>query len=94
MPAKFKFYEVVEISSDRPALREVDGKRGAILGMAENDDGSWGYAVCIFDEEIGYDVSEEELLTTGEMMKREDFYDGENITIIVDPETGEGSLKQ
>ena len=94
MPAKFKFYEVVEISSDRSTLREIDGKRAAVLGMAEGESGDQRYAVFVLDEEICYDVSEEDLVPTGEMMRREDFYGGEGITVVVDPETGEGSLKQ
>ena len=92
MSNKFQFYEVVKVVSVNPKLSEIAGKFGAILGMAQNDDGTWGYSVHVFNEEDGWDVMESDLEATGKIMRREDFYDGSSIRIRVDPETGEGSI--
>lgn len=93
MRALYKFYEVVKIVSDRSALSEINGFEAAVLGMAENDDGKWCYAIHLLDSEEGWDVMEDELVSTGRMMSREDFYDGDSVTVEVDPLTGEGKLK-
>ena len=93
MSAKFSFYEVVEVKSDRSILNEIEGLSGVILGMVKNDDGDWVYAVHIFDTDESWDVRESELISTGKKMAREDFYDGDSISVEVDPETGEGKPK-
>ncbi len=93
MSALFNFYEVVQIVSDRPVLSEINGLDAAVLGMVENDDGKWCYAVHLLDSNDGWDVMENELISTGRMMTREDFYDGDSVIIIVDSSTGEGKLK-
>lgn len=90
--SKFDFYEVVKIITDDPKYAEVNGKEGAILGMAQNSDGIWGYAVEIFDEIDGWSFPEDALVTLGYKMKREDFYTGETIRVEVDPVTGEGKI--
>ena len=92
MGARFQFYEVVRVVSNKERLLEVAGLSGAVLGMSENEFGEWGYAVHIFDKKEVWDVMETDLLTTGEFKKRDDFYDGTSTRVIVDPETGEGSL--
>ena len=61
--------------------------------MVENDQGEWIYAVHMTDKDESWDIRESELISTGEFMKRKDFYDGESVTVEVDPETGEGSFK-
>jgi hypothetical protein len=81
------------VESERPMLSEISGLSGAILGMAENDDGDWVYAVHILDTDESWDVRESELTATGGFMKREDFYEGDSVRVEVDPESGEGSLK-
>ena len=93
MTAKFSFYEVVEILPGRPAIAPVIGQRGAILGMAQCDDGRWVYAVQMLESGEGWDVEESELASTGVMMTREDFYEGDSISVEVDAETGEGRTK-
>ena len=93
MNSKFSFYEVVQIKAGRPALQAIDGATGAVLGMAQNDDGSWVYSVHILDQEESWSVNESELLATGRFMKREDFYGGEALFVEVDAETGEGRAK-
>ena len=94
MEALYKFYEVVKIVSGRPNLAEINGEEAAILGMAENDDGQWCYAVHILGSEEGWDIMESELQPTGCMMSREDFYDGDSVTVEVDLLTGEGKFKK
>jgi len=94
MSARLSFYEVVQIKSDRTALSEINGLSGAILGMAQNDDGDWVYAVHIFDTEDSWDIREVELAPTGKVMSRSDFYDEDDVVQIeVDPDSREGKLK-
>lgn len=84
--SKFAFYEVVEIHPERPALREIEGLRGVVLGMVENDQGSWIYAIHILSSEESWDVCESEMVSIGEFMTREDFYDGGAIKVELGPE--------
>ncbi|MEX2964090.1 Imm31 family immunity protein [Microbulbifer sp. TYP-18] len=93
MLALYDFYDVVLVKTDREALSEINGKKGAILGRAENDQGEWSYSVHIFESEECWDVMEAELESTGTAMAREDFYDGDSVIIEVDSKTGEGKLK-
>ena len=86
MGAKYKFYEIVRIITG-----ENTGKEGAIMGMAQDDDGLWGYAVHVYEDSIVWDYLETDLESTGKMDKRESFYSGETIKVYVDPETGEGT---
>jgi hypothetical protein len=74
------------VESERPVLSEISGLSGAILGMAENDDCDWIYAVHILDTDESWDVRESELTTTGNYMKREDFYEGDSLRVEVEPE--------
>ena len=80
-PPKFEFYEKVRIAGAVPDLAPVAGKLGAVLGRAENEDGSWGYAVHVYDERSCWDIDEEQLEPTGEFDKRETFYDGTAIRV-------------
>ncbi|MFQ3245975.1 MAG: hypothetical protein ACI9SP_002624 [Arenicella sp.] len=91
--AIYDFYEVVKVVTSRSELTEINGSEGAVLGMAQNDHGDWLYAVHILGSDEGWDVMENELVSTGKMMSREDFYDGESVVVEVDPITGEGKLK-
>jgi len=84
MQALYKFYEVVTIASNKPSLKEINGQEAAVMGMAENDNGQWCYAVNILDSDDGWDVMESDLQPTGRMMSREDFYDGELVKVEVD----------
>lgn len=93
MSAKYSFYEVVNIKPERPSLSKIEGLSGTILGMAQNENGGWIYAVHIFDTDDSWDIREAEIVTTGKFMKREDFYSGESLIIDVDGKSGEGKLK-
>lgn len=93
MTAMFSYYEVVQVKTDRPALRSVDGCSGAILGMAQNDAGAWMYSVHILGQEEVWSLRESELAATGRFMRREDFYQGNKISVEVDEGTREGRIK-
>ena len=86
---RFQFYEIVRVASSDPELTEIHGERGAILGVSENDNGTFGYAVFIYRDEICWDLAEGELEATGEFSRREEFYDGTSIRVRVD-EQGRG----
>ena len=93
MSAKYKFYEVVKVVSSNPDLAEINNQEAAIMGMVENNNSKWSYAVHILETEDGWDVDEEELQSTGRMMCESDFYDGESVTVVVDSKTGTGMIK-
>jgi len=81
---KFDYYEKVRCISDDPAKTEISGKLAAVLGRAQNDDGSWGYTIHVYDEPVCYYALESELESTGEFAKREDFYSGDSIRVSSD----------
>ncbi|MEN5208558.1 Imm31 family immunity protein [Stenotrophomonas terrae] len=82
----FDFYAVVrvKVGADRPVLQAIDGRVGAVLGMAQAEDGSWTYAVHIIDLDESWSIGESELVATGRTMKRKDFYGGEVLSVEVD----------
>lgn len=88
---KFNFYEIVSVVSKSEKLHDHYGKEGTILGMAENDDGTWGYAVFFGD--ITCDIEENALISTGKFSNRESFYSDENIVKVIVDDTGKGTLK-
>jgi len=90
---QFDFYDVVRINSGRKALAEINGQNGSILGMAENDQGQWTYSVHMLETEESWSVMENELVATGDKMKRDDFYNGASVRVEVDKNTGKGILK-
>lgn len=87
---RFQFYETVRVASDDPELAEIRGERGAILGMSEHDDGTFGYAVFIFRDEMCWDLAESELEATGVFGRREDFYDDPSVVRVRVDEQGRG----
>ena len=72
---KFQFYEIVYVSSPKPELTEVYGQTGAILGMAEDDQGQFYYGVFIAREEMCWSIAEQDLKTTGIIAEHSAFYD-------------------
>ena len=84
-PSPFAFYEVVVIESSRPELRDVAGERGVIMGMAE-EDGQWSYAVSIESRGTSWSVFKSDIKSTGEVRRREEFYDGSSIRVSKDGE--------
>ena len=90
MNNKFAFYEIVKVVSTDPNLLEVNGKIGTITGMAEKD-GLWFYGVNIEDE--GWCFDEIDLVSTHRFGKREDFFTGESLKVLVSPD-GKGRFKE
>lgn len=88
----FNFYEVVRVilkpSND---LAEIAGQEGLVLGRAE-EDGCRVYAVSLSTGET-WQIEEKDLETTGEVRSPDDVYSGKSMKVSVDPETGEGSVK-
>jgi hypothetical protein len=91
MKNKFDFYEIVNINSENNELSKIHGKEGVVLGMAENDDGAWSYAVSI-NNGYCWSIEEEYLVSTGKFSSRDQFYSGETVKIIVN-DKGEGEIK-
>ncbi len=83
---KFAFYEKVRIETTNPNIAELGGLLAAVLGRAQNDDGSWGYAIHVYERPTCYSVSESDLVATGEHAKREDFYSGDSMRVSQDGE--------
>lgn len=87
MKPRFEFYEVVQVRSGEKA-----GVEGAIMGRAQGADGTWNYSVHLYSVGTSWYFREHELEATGRMDRRESFYDGDTITVQVDPDTGEGRV--
>ena len=85
MDAKYRFYEVVQIADNCDRLKQLAGLEGAVMGMAQDEDGSWGYAVFIYQLGESWHVLEAELQPTGRMDRRESFYDGTPVVVIWHP---------
>jgi hypothetical protein len=84
---RFDFYEVVQVISEEAKL---NGQAGTILGRTQTDDGkSWSYSVCLDSTRTCSTFSEDGLMATGLKKKKEDFYNGPSIRVIVD-EQGRG----
>ena len=96
MKNKFQFYEVVRvINCDQIKNKDLLGEEGTVLGMSQNEeDGHWVYAVSMPSTGTNNCIREDSLESTGRMKQRSDFYSGDSIRVIVDPETGEGSIKE
>ena len=92
MNNKFKFFEVVKVVSTNSELSEVNGKIGTITGMVEDDE-LWSYSVSFEDLESSWCLDEIDLVSTHRFAKREDFYTGESIKVLVSPD-GKGRLEE
>ena len=78
---RFGFYEKVLVASADPAMTEIDGRLGAVLGRACGDDGRWSYAVSVYESGVCWSCREDELRPTGETDRRESFYDGSSVRV-------------
>ena len=92
MNNKFKFFEVVKVVSTNSELSEVNGKIGTITGMVEDDE-LWSYSVSFEDLESSWCLDEIDLVSTHRFAKREDFYTGESIKVLVSPD-GKGRFEE
>lgn len=92
MESKYQFYEVVRVAPSFAGPQHVVGLEGAVLGMAQDEVGRWSYGVYLYKLERVWSFSQEDLEVTGVMDRRESFYDGPVITVVVDPWTGKGRI--
>jgi hypothetical protein len=94
MRSQFDFYEIVKVKETLLTIKNgINGLKGAVLGMAESEEGKWFYAVNLYGKDEGWDLPEECLESTGEFTSREEFYDGSSIHVKVDAKTGEGKIE-
>ena len=91
MKKKFEFYEIVTVASTENVYAKINGMEGVVIGMAQDDDGHWVYAVDVGDD--GWAIEEEHLIATGKFSSHESFYDeADRVTVIVDKD-GKGEIK-
>lgn len=83
---RFAFYEMVRVRTDSPTITSFNGLLAAVVGRVQNDDGSWGYAIHIYERQTTYSVAESDLVATGEHAKRDDFYSADSIRVSQDGE--------
>jgi Immunity protein 31 len=81
---KFDFYEKVRICTTEASRKEVNGELAAVVGRAQDDFGSWSYAVHIYRTEVVWSVSEDELISLGEFDSEDNFFDGSSVRVRVD----------
>jgi len=85
---KYQYYEIIKIETSDPNKLQFNGKEGAVLGIAYDDDKNfepeWGYSIHIYEEEECWRFTEYELKPTGKFDKRESFYDGTSIQVTQD----------
>lgn len=93
MPNRYCFYEVVLVEADAPVREDLKGSAGIIVGMSEDDNGCWEYAVQLpkHDNEC-WQIAEGFLKATGKRVNREDLYNGDSELVRVDPDTGDGEI--
>lgn len=95
MSNRFQFYEVVVVTAFKNVSQQsIMGMQGTVLGMGQDEETKgWNYAVSMDSTGIVWCFDEEQLTSTGNHKKREDFYSGETIKVHVEPKTGRGSIK-
>lgn len=92
MKPKFDFYEIVLVQSTDPKKSHLNGEIGTVLGLPEVDEQPPNlYAVTIDSLGRVWSLFENELESTGQWAKREDFYDGSSVRVCVD-ERGRGNV--
>jgi hypothetical protein len=84
-PSPFAFYEEIKVRPGRAGLEEISGELGAVVGSSE-DGGSWSYAVLIYSKGITWSVGTEDIVGTGRIRTREEFYDDTVIRVSKDGE--------
>ena len=78
---RFDFYEQVIISTDDPALSEISGELGAVLGRSCGEGGGWSYAVRIYRTGRCWSCMEVDLRTNGTFDRPEAFFPGSSIRV-------------
>ena len=86
-PPLFSFFDIVQVVDVDGRLLEIDRKFGVILGMSQTEDGAWGYAVDIYEDQActdrvdGWDISEGDLVATGRRAAEDRIYGGETVKV-------------
>lgn len=89
---KIQFYEKVTVATST-RFPEYIGKTGVVLGISEDDDRIYSYSVFFLGEDEGVGFLPSELIGTGELVDRAEFYDDrDKVKVHVDGE--EGSLSE
>ena len=70
---KFALYDVVEINSQKSSLKKINGKKGIIRGISENEDNPprYAYAVDLPSIKTNWFICEEDLKATGKKVSPE-----------------------
>jgi hypothetical protein len=84
--AKFQFYEKVLLPSTEGSVAT-----GFVMGRCQDDNRRWHYSVHVVGTATSCMYCEDDLVSTGEVGSREDFYDGSSIRVTVNGR-GEGAL--
>jgi len=86
----FEFFEVVRVEprpGSDPALEALRGRIGAVLGKgAEDGELPTSYAVAIDGLDEVWSIAPEDLVSTGQFRRYEDYYDGTSVRVSVDGE--------
>jgi len=85
-----QFYEKVVVQA---SLRFPDyiGRKGIVLGISEDDDCVYSYSVFFDGETEGRSFLPAEVIGTGEILDRTEFYDAYDV-VKVSVKSGNGSL--
>ena len=70
---KIDFYSEVEVLPTTKH-KQYSGMKGVVMGVSEEDDILYGYAVLLHDKDTIDFFNKEDLIPTGKKFKREDFY--------------------
>lgn len=89
MKSKYEFYEVVKVISSKPSLQKIRGVEAYIIGKAEEDDGSWGYAIALPDK--AWSVRENDIETTGRFADPDNYKPVDTVRVRVLPD-GSGKI--
>ena len=93
-PCKFNCFEIVKIVNPATRHKKLQYLKGVVTAMSQDRNGMWGYSVNLLQKQYAScDCEEYELESTEEFAKKEDFYSGESIKVIVYPD-GRGELKE
>ncbi|MCW1916140.1 Imm31 family immunity protein [Luteolibacter sp. GHJ8] len=79
----FAFYEEVRVKAGRAGLEEVAGELGAVLGSSQDGE-RWSYAILIYSRGATWGADEDDLVSTGRIRTREEFYDGAAVRVSED----------
>ena len=95
-PNKFTSHEIVRIVNPSEKHKNFENFKGFVTGTSTDRNGMWSYGVDFLQNQFDCRdciCEEHELESTGEFVKKEDYYPGESVKVIVHPD-GRGELKE